>query len=51
MYIELFYIYLLNQDVNLHQFYVQFVKNWLTIVLGEREKEGIDFWWLDWQQG
>ena len=29
----------------------QFVTNWLTIVLGERESEGIDFWWLDWQQG
>lgn len=28
-----------------------FVNNWLTIVLGEREAEGIDFWWLDWQQG
>ena len=25
--------------------------NWLEIVLGAREAEGIDFWWLDWQQG
>ena len=32
-------------------FLPQFVNNWLTIVLGEREAEGIDFWWLDWQQG
>eukprot|EP00117_Sycon_ciliatum_P025367 scpid31380/ scgid21071/ Alpha-xylosidase len=29
----------------------KFVKNWNEIVLGEREQEGIDFWWLDWQQG
>lgn len=28
-----------------------FVTNWFKIVLGEREDEGIDFWWLDWQQG
>ena len=28
-----------------------FVTNWNQIVLGEREEEGIDFWWLDWQQG
>ena len=31
--------------------HVQYVTNWLTIVMGERESEGIDFWWLDWQQG
>ena len=30
---------------------VTFVTNWFKIVLGEREDEGIDFWWLDWQQG
>ena len=30
---------------------LQFVTNWLDIVLGAREAEGIDFWWLDWQQG
>ena len=30
---------------------VQFVTNWFKIVLGAREEEGIDFWWLDWQQG
>jgi alpha-glucosidase len=29
----------------------KFVTNWFKIVLGEREQEGIDFWWLDWQQG
>ena len=23
----------------------------MTIVLGEREDQGVDFWWLDWQQG
>ena len=28
-----------------------FVTNWNKIVLAAREKEGIDFWWLDWQQG
>ncbi|XP_065176794.1 oligosaccharide 4-alpha-D-glucosyltransferase-like [Sycon ciliatum] len=28
-----------------------FVTNWNKIVLGAREEEGIDFWWLDWQQG
>lgn len=28
-----------------------FVTNWNSIVLGEREQEGIDYWWLDWQQG
>jgi alpha-glucosidase (family GH31 glycosyl hydrolase) len=27
------------------------VTNWFEIVLGAREAEGIDFWWLDWQQG
>ena len=30
---------------------ITFVTNWARIVLGERESEGIDFWWLDWQQG
>lgn len=30
---------------------VAFVTNWFKIALGEREDEGIDFWWLDWQQG
>ena len=35
----------------LFYFHLQFVTNWLTIVMGERESEGIDFWWLDWQQG
>ena len=30
---------------------VQFVTNWFKIVLGERESEGVDFWWLDWGQG
>jgi alpha-glucosidase len=29
----------------------KFVVNWLTKVMGRREAEGIDFWWLDWQQG
>lgn len=31
--------------------YTQFVTNWFKIVTGEREKEGVDFWWLDWGQG
>ena len=31
--------------------HLQYVTNWLTIVMAERESEGIDFWWLDWQQG
>ena len=30
---------------------MQFVTNWFKIVLGERESEGVDFWWLDWGQG
>ncbi|XP_065915296.1 alpha-xylosidase BoGH31A-like isoform X1 [Dysidea avara] len=30
---------------------VTFTTNWFKIVLGARVKEGIDFWWLDWQQG
>ena len=29
----------------------QFISNWFKIVLGERVEEGIDFWWMDWQQG
>lgn len=29
----------------------KFVTNWNKIVLAARESEGIDFWWLDWQQG
>ena len=33
------------------QYSFQFVTNWCEIVLGAREAEGIDFWWLDWQQG
>ncbi|KAL5486960.1 hypothetical protein EMCRGX_G019505 [Ephydatia muelleri] len=29
----------------------KFVVNWFLIALKAREDEGIDFWWLDWQQG
>jgi hypothetical protein len=29
----------------------KFVDNWLKITMATREAEGIDFWWLDWQQG
>ncbi|RHY34942.1 hypothetical protein DYB32_000565 [Aphanomyces invadans] len=28
-----------------------FTTNWLTLSLKPREDEGVDFWWLDWQQG
>ena len=44
-----------SQVFNIHYFLtllcVQFVTNWFKIVLGERESEGVDFWWLDWGQG
>jgi len=28
-----------------------FNQNWLKIVMQPMEQEGVDFWWLDWQQG
>ncbi|KAF0699404.1 Aste57867_10012 [Aphanomyces stellatus] len=28
-----------------------FATNWLKLSLKPREEEGVDFWWLDWQQG
>ena len=28
-----------------------FVTNWFNIVLAERERQGIDFWWLHWGPG
>jgi hypothetical protein len=27
-----------------------FTKAWLNLSIGAREAEGVDFWWLDWQQ-
>lgn len=29
----------------------KFMKNMFKNVLGPMEKDGVDFWWLDWQQG
>lgn len=29
----------------------KFAETWLNISIGRREGEGVDFWWLDWQQG
>lgn len=29
----------------------KFAEVWLNDTLGLREAEGVDFWWLDWQQG
>lgn len=29
----------------------KFAENWLNVSLGQREDEGVDFWWIDWQQG
>lgn len=28
-----------------------FVDAWMSLAIGAREREGVDFWWLDWQQG
>ncbi|RHY58693.1 hypothetical protein DYB34_001886 [Aphanomyces astaci] len=28
-----------------------FASNWLQLSLQPRQDEGVDFWWLDWQQG
>ncbi len=36
---------------NYHLCCFQFVTNWMKIVMGAREAEGVDFWWLDWGQG
>ena len=37
-----------NQTVPFELLNKTFVSNWHKIVLGAREKEGVDFWWLDW---
>lgn len=29
----------------------KFTETWLNVSIGRRESEGVDFWWLDWQQG
>ena len=29
----------------------KFIKNMFKNVLTPMEKDGVDFWWLDWQQG
>lgn len=29
----------------------KFAEAWLNISIGARESDGVDFWWLDWQQG
>lgn len=29
----------------------KFAETWLNISIGARESDGVDFWWLDWQQG
>lgn len=29
----------------------KFVRNWLQLVMKPLSAEGVDFWWLDWQQG
>uniref|UniRef100_A0A0G4GQ88 P-type domain-containing protein n=1 Tax=Chromera velia CCMP2878 TaxID=1169474 RepID=A0A0G4GQ88_9ALVE len=29
----------------------KYVAVWQNVTLGRREQEGVDFWWLDWQQG
>ncbi|TYZ59127.1 hypothetical protein PybrP1_000052 [[Pythium] brassicae (nom. inval.)] len=29
----------------------KFAETWLNVSIGRREGEGVDFWWLDWQQG
>eukprot|EP00181_Compsopogon_caeruleus_P002931 CAMPEP_0184689156 /NCGR_PEP_ID=MMETSP0312-20130426/30500_1 /TAXON_ID=31354 /ORGANISM="Compsopogon coeruleus, Strain SAG 36.94" /LENGTH=962 /DNA_ID=CAMNT_0027146473 /DNA_START=91 /DNA_END=2979 /DNA_ORIENTATION=- len=28
----------------------RYARNWFDIILRDLEKQGIDFWWLDWQQ-
>lgn len=29
----------------------KFAETWFNYSIGARESEGVDFWWLDWQQG
>lgn len=28
-----------------------FAQTWLDMTIAQREQDGVDFWWLDWQQG
>lgn len=30
---------------------IQFAENFFNLVIHPLEKQGINFWWLDWQQG